>query len=83
MGVINIKLRGPSVNDVMTFGHETFPNAPEFPCVRYCFADQKLVDEVYEWCINQFGDDFCFKRFDYWYFTYEYDALLFRLTWIE
>ena len=83
MGVINTEPRGPSVGDVMIFGRDTFPTKVEFPCVRFYSNNQELTDTIYNWCSDNFGNDFYYQKYDYWHFTYQNDATLFRLTWIN
>ena len=81
MGIINTEPRGLSVRDVMIFGQDTFATKIQFPFVKFYTNNQELVDQVYDWCYDRFNNDFYYQRYDKWYFTYENDATLFRLTW--
>lgn len=79
-----MEMLGPTVRDVMTFGHETFPRAQrEWPHVRMKAGDiYPQWREMEAW----FNDNHIhhrdwFRRHETFYFTHESDALLFKMRW--
>jgi len=84
MGIINTELREVGVRQVMIWGYKVFPTAKRnWPTVRFAPKTPEEADAVISWCFEQFGYDDWHRGGprDQWYFTYQNDATLFRLTW--
>jgi hypothetical protein len=78
-------MKGLSVRDVMTFGYETFPNAPrDWPTVEVSPGLLTIpIVEMIVWCNQQIGHTDWARDGSRFYFTRAEDALLFRLAWVE
>jgi hypothetical protein len=75
---------GPSVRDVMTFGYDTFPNAPkQWPCVL--ISTKILIQDfhhIVDW-LEHNGIDRTdwYRNGTEFHFTFSKDAILFRIRW--
>jgi hypothetical protein len=78
--IIDTEMKGPSIRDVMIWGLNVFPNAMWWS-VDYPTLSANESIEIVEWCIAKIGNNDYYYSKGTWYFTYENDATLFKLTW--
>jgi hypothetical protein len=80
--IIDTEIKGPSVRDMATFGNTVFPNCSRvWPGIECLILSSSLLQEINDWCIINIGySDYYYKK-GIWYFTYNDDATLFKLTW--